>query len=189
MSLVSQATRPTATHINSPPQDAQDHATEIVPNLERRGPFTMGLLWVTMVTAFPCVLIGFEWYRDGITLPQVLTCSTISCLLLLVYQAAAAYLGSKSGQTFGLLSRQVFGRWGSSLCSFNLLWIFTLYYALFALMLADAFKGLFHLNFPTPVIAAGLAILMAFNNFFGFSGIANFARYFAAPELFSKVVD
>ena len=42
--------------------DAIQHAGEgrVVPLSDRRGPATLGLLWVTMVTGFPTVLIGFE---------------------------------------------------------------------------------------------------------------------------------
>ncbi|MBS2002733.1 MAG: cytosine permease [Cyanobacteria bacterium SZAS LIN-5] len=164
-----------------------DHSHEVVPLHERRGAGTMGLLWVTMVTAFPSVLIGFQWFKEGLTLSQVLICTALSCAILLAYSIPAAYLGAVSGQTYGLLSRQVFGRWGSRLVSCNLLWIFIAWYGLTALLLADGLTGLFHLNVPVMFLAAALAVAMAFNNFFGFSGVANFARYLAAPLLLCMV--
>ena len=129
----------------------------------------MGLLWITMVTQFPAVLIGFEWYKGGLSLSQVLICTALSCAFLLAYSIPAAHLGAVSGQTYGLLSRQVFGRWGTRLVSINLLWIFIAWYSLVALMLADGLTGLFHLHIPVMALAAGLAIAMAFNNFFGFT--------------------
>ena len=164
-----------------------DYATSAVPVNERRGPVTMGLLWITMVTAFPSVLIGFQWFKDGLTLSQVISCAILSCLILLAYSIPAAYLGSHSGQSYGLLSRKVFGRWGSRLVSCNLLWIFIAWYSISALLLADGLIGIFHLPVPVMALAAGLAIVMAFNNFFGFSGVANFARYLAAPLLIAMV--
>jgi purine-cytosine permease-like protein len=167
--------------------DADDHAHEAVPLNERRSASTMGLLWLTMVTAFPSVLIGFEWFKQGLSLKQVIACTAISCGILLMYSIPAAYLGAKSGQTYGLLSRQVFGRWGSRVVSINLLWIFIAWYSLTALLLADALNGLFHLSAPVMLLSAGLAIIMAFNNFFGFTGVANFARYLAAPLLLGMV--
>ena len=154
-----------------------------MPLSERRGPITLGLLWLTMVTGFPSVLIGFEWYKAGLTLGQVLSCVLVSCLLLLVYAIPAAYLGARSGQTYGLLSRSMFGRWGSRLVSFNLVWVSIGWYGLTAIFLADGLQGLYHMPVPTVWLAAGLAVLMAFNNLFGFAGIANFARYLAAPVL------
>ena len=163
--------------------DAQDHAVDRVPLSERRSPLTLGLLWVTMVTGFPTVLVGFEWYKAGLTLPQVLQGVAVSCLILLAYGIPATYLGSKSGLSYSILSRKVFGAWGSRLVSFNLVWISVVWYGLTAMFLADGLKGLYHFNIPTMYLAAGLALLMSVNNMFGFSGIANFARYFAAPVL------
>lgn len=40
--------------------EGRDYCTDVVPLSDRRGPATLGLLWVTMVTGFPTVLIGFE---------------------------------------------------------------------------------------------------------------------------------
>lgn len=143
----------------------------------------MGLLWLTMVTGFPSVLIGFEWFKSGLTLVEVLQNVSLSCLILLLYSVPACYLGARSGQTFGLLSREVFGRWGSWFVSFNLVWISVGWYGLNAIFLAEGLIGLYHWQIPLAVLAGGLAVAMAFNNFFGFTGIANFARYLAAPVL------
>ena len=160
-----------------------DYDGESIPLSKRRSSVTMGLLWITMVTSFPSVLIGFQWYKDGLTLGQVLGCTMLGCLVVLVYSIPAAYLGAKSGQTYGMLSRQVFGRLGSHFVSFNLLWIFIACYALWSVFLADGLTGLLHLHIPMAAFAAGLAILMACNNFFGFTGVTNFAKYAAAPIL------
>lgn len=171
----------------APSCGADDHVIEVVPLADRRGPITMGLLWITMVTGFPTVLVGFEWYKAGLTLSQVLPCVFISCLVLLAYGVPATYLGSRSGQTYSLLSRRIFGSWGSRFISGNLVWVSIAWYGLTADFLAEGLKGLYHIDIPTVWLAAGLAIVMAFNNFFGFSGIANFARYLAAPILIAWV--
>ncbi len=154
-----------------------------VPLGERRGPLTMTLLWISMVTGFPTVLIGFQWYKQGLTLFQVVICSLLSCLLLLIYSVPAAWLGVRSGLTYTLLTRQVFGRYGTWLVSFHAIWLMSAWYALDAVLLADALKGLFHVMLPVPMFSALLSMAMAVNNFFGFKGVANFARYFAAPLL------
>jgi cytosine permease len=140
-----------------------------------------------MVTGFPSVLIGFDWYKSGITLPQVLQCILLSFVILLAYSVPAAHLGSRTGQTYGLLSRSAFGKWGSWLVSINLVWVATSWYGLSAIYLAEGLKGLYQWQIPTAVVAGVLALVMAFNNFFGFTGIANFARYLAAPILIAWV--
>jgi len=143
----------------------------------------MTLLWITMVTALPTVLIGFQWFKQGLSLSQVVICSVLSSTLLLLYSIPASWMGAKSGLTYGLLARQVFGLWGTRLASFHAIWLMLAWYALDAVLLADALKGLFHLNWSVPIFAAVLSLVMAINNFFGFQGVANFARYFAAPLL------
>lgn len=163
--------------------DSQDHTADRVPLSERRSPITMGLLWITMVTGFPTVLTGFDWFKAGLTIPQILQGEVLSVFLLLLYSIPAVYLGAKSGQTYALLSRSIFGRWGSYLVSFNLLWICIAWYGLMAVFLAEGLKGLFPLPISLIGLSACLAVLMTFNNFFGFTGVANFARYLAAPIL------
>jgi purine-cytosine permease-like protein len=164
-----------------------DYANTSVPLNERRGPFTMGLLWVTMITAFPSVLIGFEWFKNGITLPQVLTCTGLSCLILLVYSIPATQLGARSGLSYTTLSRSIFGRWGSRLITINLIWMFICFYGLTALLMSEGLVGLFHWTIPIALLTGIMAILMSVNNFFGFKGVANFARFVAAPVLIGWV--
>jgi purine-cytosine permease-like protein len=168
-------------------QALDDHTTDIVPVNERRSSLTLGLLWVTMVTGFPTVLIGFEWFKAGLTLVQVLQGIAVSCAVLLAYGIPAAYLGARSGQTYALLSRKVFGRWGSRLVSGNLVVISMCWYGLTAVFMAKGIQGLFHIDVPVVPMAIVFAILMGINNFFGFSGIANFAKYLAAPVLIAWV--
>lgn len=167
--------------------ESQDHALDAVPLSERRSPITMGLLWITMVTGFPSVLVGFEWVKEGLVFQQVLICLVLSNLVLLLYAIPACYLGAQTGLTYSLLSRSVFGQWGSRLISACLVVLSMGWYGLTAFLMADALKGLFHLDVPISVLSFGFGILMAFNNFFGFSGIANFAGYLAAPVLVAWV--
>jgi cytosine permease len=134
-----------------------------------------------MVTGFPSVLAGFDWFKSGLTLSQVACCSVISCLILLMYAIPANQLGARSGQSFSMLSRRFFGRYGSYLVTINVIWMFLAWYGLMAMLLAQGLEGIYHWPVSTVVLAAGLALLMAFNNFFGFTGVANFARFVAAP--------
>jgi purine-cytosine permease-like protein len=161
--------------------------TEAVPTTNRRHPITMGLLWITMVTGFPCVLMGFQFHKEGFTLLQVLQCSLLSCVLLLMYAVPAGHIGAVSGHTYSILSRSVFGRWGARLVSLNMIGIFIVFYAVIALLMMDAFKGFFHPNIPDAPLLIGLAVVMSLNNFFGFTGVANFARFVAAPLLIAWI--
>ncbi|CAN5142103.1 hypothetical protein BH10CYA1_BH10CYA1_37950 [soil metagenome] len=167
--------------------ESQDHALDAVPLSKRRSPITMGLLWITMVTGFPSVLVGFEWVKQGLVFQQVLICLILSNLVLLLYAIPACYLGSQTGLTYSLLSRSIFGQWGSRMISVCLVVLSMGWYGLTAYLMADALKGLFQLDVPVAVLSFAFGILMAFNNFFGFSGIANFAGYLAAPVLVAWV--
>lgn len=163
--------------------ESQDYTTSVVPQHERRGPLMLGLLWLTMVTGFPSVLAGVDWFRQGLTLPQVLVCCLASIGILMLYTVPACYLGADSGQTFPLLSRKLFGKVGSSLVSLNAAWISVLWYGLTAFFLANGLQGIFHIPIDTMWLSALLAVVMSFNNLFGFAGVANFAGYLAAPVL------
>ncbi|HEY9719695.1 MAG TPA: cytosine permease [Trichormus sp.] len=163
--------------------ESQDHTTDVVPITQRRGPVTLGLLWVTMVTGFPSVLAGFDWCKAGLTMTQVLQCALISSGILLAYTIPACFMGSTTGQTYALLSRKLFGRVGSRLVSLNVSWISVAWYGLTAYFLADSLNGLFHLPIDTMWLSVIVAFAMSFNNLFGFSGVANFAGYLAAPVL------
>jgi purine-cytosine permease-like protein len=143
----------------------------------------MGLLWVTMVASFPAVIAGFEWYKQGISLPQLIFCSAISVLLLLFYSVPACELGARTGLGYCALGQAVFGRWGSIFLTVNLLWIFVAWYALTAVFMAQAVVNLFHWQISLVLLSVIFAFLMAVNNFFGFTGVSNFARFMAAPVL------
>ena len=157
--------------------------THAIPLEQRSGPVTMGLLWITMVVFFPSLLVGFEWCKNGFTFWQVLLCSIVSCLILMIYTVPATQLGASTGLGYITLSQGVFGRAGSWLVTINLILICTLFYGLGALFEAESLKGLFNLSCPMWLLAVSFSIIMSCNNFFGFKGIANFARYIAAPLL------
>lgn len=147
----------------------------------------MGLLWVSMMTGPMGVLFGFEWFKTGITLSQVVVGTILSCLLLLVYTAPIAYLSANSGKGYSMLNRELFGDRIGGVINGSLILIFVGFYGLNALLCAEAITGLFHLGGALPVLAALCAVLMSFNNFFGFRGIANFARFLAAPAMIAWI--
>lgn len=164
-------------------QKKEDFIDVAVPTDCRYSTTTITLLWITMMTNFPMLLIGYEWYRKGFSLSQVLAGTAIGCAILFGYSMLSAYMGAKSGLNYVLLIRQVFGKRGADIiCS---LWslLFLGWYSLNAVLISDSLKGLFGLTVSTPIMAVVFVALMAFNNWFGFRGVANFARYLAAPVL------
>jgi purine-cytosine permease-like protein len=114
---------------------------------------------------------------------QILSCAFISCLILLAYVLTASHLGAITGLNFALLTRSVFGTRGSQIISAVQTFLFLVWYALVAGFVAVEIKDLFPMHYSIQLIAALAAILMAANNLFGFAGVANFAKYFAAPIL------
>lgn len=161
--------------------EQDQHSDLPIPPNKRQSALTMGMLWVTMVTGSPCLLMGFQWQRMGFTLAQVIFCTVIGSIGLLVYMIPASLLGAHSGRSLVSLSKLVFGRVGTYLVTANILWVMMSWYAVMSLLLADGLSGLFHWSAPLAVAAFACAIAMSFNNLFGFKGIANFARFFAAP--------
>ncbi len=159
------------------------HRAQPVPLSHRRSPLTMGLLWLTMVTSFPAVLAGFEWYRQGITFHQLLLCGSISILLLLIYSIPACELGSRTGLGYCCIGKSVFGRWGAGLLTVNLIWMFMAWYGLTAVLMAQAIINLFHWQTSVVWLSIACAFLMSFNNLFSFTGVANFARFLGGPVL------
>lgn len=164
------------------------HENSAVPLSDRRSALTLGLIWITMVTFFPTVIAGFQWFKEGITISQVLIGTICSCFILIAYTSPVSFLSAKTGLGYAEMNKRIFGPLTCVFLNFNILWIFTAWYGVSALFLAEGLQGLFHWHQSLTLLASGLAVAMAFNNFFGFKGIANFARYFAAPVLICWVL-
>ena len=131
-------------------------ADTITPLSQRRSAVTMGLLWVTMVTVFPCVLIGFSWYKSGLSLAQVVIGTIVGSALMMVYALPSAHIGAVSGRSYCSLIRSVFGKAGTAIVSFNLIWMFIAWYGLTALFMAEGLEGLFHIDLPLAVLPRSL---------------------------------
>jgi purine-cytosine permease-like protein len=172
-------------------QSSQDHEDFIdapVPAERRYGTLTMTLLWITMLTNFPMVIIGFEFYRMGFSLTQVLMGTVAGSTILVAFQFFSGYIGARTGLNYSLLMEPLFGKLGVRLICAAWLLMFIGWYALNAVLMVDAIKGLFGLSIWTPFLAVPIIAAMAINNWFGFRGVANFARYLAAPVLILWVI-
>ncbi|MFA7337478.1 MAG: hypothetical protein WC028_11885 [Candidatus Obscuribacterales bacterium] len=157
------------------------HTDSGVPLSQRYGLPTMGLLWVTMVASFPAVLIGFDWCKRGFSLKQVLLSLLIAIVVLLLYSVPVCLLAVKTGLSFKMLCHKLFPPAFSKILTAALIFLYLGWYSVCALLLADAVAGIFRIQQFLPALALGFCFAMAFNNLFGFKGVANFARFVAAP--------
>src|SRR4051812_45936289 len=159
-----------------------DYSTTIVP-LDRRRPMWhfMGL-WTTFVAGFSYMALGFEIYDGGFSLAKTVLVTIVGYGIYVAYAHVGSFLGSRTGQTHSLLTRSVFGRVGSGIVSLFVLIAPLGWVGFQAGLLAQLWHGFYgwgHVEALTII----LAVLMIFNNLFGFTGISVFARYLVTPVL------
>jgi len=173
---------PSAEHAVLDESIKHDYSTSdngIVPLGRRRPLWHFAGLWTTFAAGFSFLFLGFELH-DGHSLPEVLGITAIGFGSYVVYAMFAAYLGSRTGQTHGLLTRSVFGRGGSWIVSAFVLVAPLGWVGFQAGLMVQIWGGLYgwkHL-FALTLAFGGIMIT---NNLFGFTGISAFARYVVAP--------
>jgi purine-cytosine permease-like protein len=159
-----------------------DYSTMIVP-LDRRRPLWhfMGL-WITFVAGFSYMVLGFEIYDGGFSLAKTIVVTILGYAIYVAYAMVGSYLGSRTGQTHALLTRSIFGSFGSGIVSLFVLIAPLGWVGFQAGLLAQLWHGFYgwgHVEAVTIVLAA----VMILNNLFGFTGISVFARYLVTPIL------
>lgn len=162
--------------------EGDDYTTSVVPLDKRRTPFTMTLLWCTLQASVSIMYAAYLARSSGLSLGQVFWGGIIAVVTLTVYGVGSAGLGATTGQTHTLLSRTIFGRFGSGFVSLLLIIVGMGWYGFQAFFLALILQGLFGLSAVT-LWAVIFGVVMIFNNLFGFQGVAAYARYIAAPIL------
>src|SRR2546427_7268825 len=94
--------------------------TGIVPLDRRRPLWHFAGLWTTFAAGFSFLFLGFELH-GGNSIGRVIGITILGYGLYMAYAMFGAYLGSRTGQTHGLLTRSIFGIGGSSIvCAFVL---------------------------------------------------------------------
>lgn len=156
--------------------------TGIVPLDRRRPMWHFAGLWTTFVAGFSYMFLGFEIRAGGHGLWATVGITLLGYGLYVAYAMTGSFLGSRTGQTHGLLTRSVFGSAGSVIVSAFVLiaplgWV--AFQANLLVTLWDGFYGWGHL-FTLTLVVAGVMIL---NNLLGFTGISVFARYLVTPIL------
>ena len=79
-------------------------------------------LWTTFVAGFSYMFLGFEIRDGGHSLASTVGITLLGYGIYVVYAMFSSYTGARTGQTFGLLTRSVFGSVGSVIvCLFVLI--------------------------------------------------------------------
>ncbi len=154
----------------------------VVPLDKRRPMWHFMGLWTTFVAGFSYMFLGFEIRDGGHSLASTVGITLLGYGIYVVYAMFSSYTGARTGQTFGLLTRSVFGSIGSVIvCLFVLIaplgWVG--FQANLLVTLWDGFYSWGHIFWLTLIVAG----LMIFNNLLGFTGISVFARYLVTPLL------
>lgn len=162
---------------------AHDLAYQLVPESAKKSPLSMGLLWLATETTFPTMFVGFSAEQSGLSLLGLLTGCFLGTLFLSIYGVMAGYLGAYTGQMQPLLTRAIFGKFGSIVVSIFLIIMGSGWYSFQAVYTGQMMKGILSLSISVTVIGVIFTILMSANNVIGFRGIGTFGRY-VAPFVF-----
>lgn len=167
--------------------DFSTSETGIVPLNRRRPLWHFGGLWLTFQSGFSFLFVGFTLHNAGYGLLAAFLIVLLAAAVYEAYATFAAYLGSRTGQTHSLLSRSILGRTGSALVSIFLVlgplgWV-----GYQANLLAQIWQGLAGWG-AVAAIGILMAVLMIFNNLFGFTNISAVARYIITPLMFLWIV-
>jgi purine-cytosine permease-like protein len=167
-------------HVAAEALSDDDYTTSLVPQSKRRSNGKMFLTFVSLQATFPTLFIGYVARSQGLSLAQLALAMGIGAATMIAYCFGSANLGAATGQTHTLLTRTIFGRWGSQLVSLLMVVVGVGFYAFQARFLMEQLGGLLTINSPT-LWAFVIALLMMVNTLFGFKGVSNFASYVAAP--------
>jgi purine-cytosine permease-like protein len=160
-----------------------DYTESVVPPQAKRSNFRMFLLFMSLQLVFGAVLVGYNARFQGISLGQLMLAMAIAAAAMTLYCIGSANVGAVVGQTHAVTTRSIFGRVGSGLVSVLLVidgMGFYLFTVLFIISLAQALLG----TIPAiGLVTAALALVMIFNNYFGFTGLQRFAQFVAVPVM------
>src|SRR5436190_4870855 len=159
-----------------------DYSTTIVPLDRRRLMWHFMGLWTTFVAGFSYMVLGFEIYDGGFSLAKTILVTILGYAIYVAYATVGSYLGSRTGQTHTLLTRSIFGSFGSGIVSLFVLIAPLGWVGFQAGLLAQLWHGFYGWG-HVEALSIILAVLMIFNNLFGFTGISVFARYLVTPIL------
>jgi purine-cytosine permease-like protein len=157
-----------------------DYTTEVVPLTKRRPTWHLQALMMTFWAGFSYVFMGFSLNEAGFTLGKTVFIILLGTAVYWAYGMCAAYLGSRTGQTHSLLTRSVFGVSGSIIVSAIIVLTQIGWAGFQGNLTVQILSGMYGWG-HVLLIGVILTVLMITNNFLGFTGITNFARYVVTP--------
>jgi purine-cytosine permease-like protein len=143
----------------------------------------MLLTFGSMQLVFGAVLVGYDARFQGLTLGRLSVAMAIAAVAMTVYCIGSANVGAVVGQTHAVTTRGVFGWLGSGVVSLLLVIDGMGFYLFTVLFVVTLFTALVGTLPAVSLLTALLALVMIFNNYFGFTGLQRFAQYVAVPVI------
>lgn len=162
---------------------SHDYTTDIVPLNKRRPTWHLQALMMNFWAGFSYVFMGFTLNEAGYTLLKSALIILLGAAIYWAYGMFAAYLGARTGQTHSLLTRSVFGVWGSVVVSAIIVLTQIGWTGFQGNLTVQIWSGMFGWG-HVLIIGVILTVLMITNNVLGFTGVASFARYVVTPVMF-----
>ena len=160
-----------------------DYTESVVPPEARRSNFRMLLTFGSMQLVFGAVLVGYNARFQGLTLARLSVAMVIAATAMTVYCIGSANVGAVVGQTHAVTTRSIFGWLGSGFVSLLLVIDGMGFYLFTVLFIITLFTALIGTLPAVSLFTALLALVMIFNNYFGFSGLQRFAQFVAVPVI------
>lgn len=154
----------------------------IVPLDHRKPLWHFVSLWSTFMVGFIYILTGTTLYEAGYSLPGAIGMLLLGYFCYYVYAIFACYLGARTGQSHSLLTRSIFGVFGSYVVAALLILPPLASTGFQAGLMVQIWHGLYGWG-AVETLTIVFSCLMVFNNLFGFSGVSIFARYVVTPLL------
>jgi purine-cytosine permease-like protein len=164
--------------------DYSGRQSEPVPASARQPWWHLTALWITLAAGVAELALGFRFYQAGYSLARAVAASAAGAGCYLAYALPAACLGSRTGRTTAAATRPVFGATAAGVISLLLAVAAVARVAVASVVLAAVWQALFgggHL--AVVVVAVAAAVAGAAPSLLGFTGMAAFARYAAAPVM------
>ncbi len=158
----------------------QDFTDTVVPLSERRPNWKMLLTFLSMQATFGAAFVGYTARFEGLTITQLTIAMAIATVAMILYALASANAGAVVGQTSSVMTRGIFGRFGSRIVSVLLVIDGMGFYVFTVLFVMSLVGGLFTVP-AVKAVTVAVAFIMIVNTYFGFSGVQKFAQYAAVP--------
>lgn len=152
----------------------KDYEKQPVPESERKGWFTLGLVWIGGVISLSATALGGA-LGSGMPLDQAIISTLIGSLILAALSSICCVVGARTGLAMSLVSSYSLGKKGALLVSvvtaIALFGWFGVQLDLFGNTLALVINNVFGISINTNLLIVLGGILMTFTAMFGYQAI------------------